>query len=433
MRSCHLKIVLLWIGAAQAAGAGGAAGAEQKRWVATHTVAEREPQHALTLPALERLALENNPTLAKAAARTQAARGRHVQAGLYPNPVAGYHATEIGNRGTSGQQGGFVSQRIITAGKLTLDQKITGKGIDAAHFQFHAQELRVLSDLRIRFYEALAAQARVDLTKELARIGDAQVTANEKLLKGRIGTDDVLLQAEIRADESRIRFDNAQNKLAEAWRRLAAVVGTPWMTVGPLSGELSGELPEINWDSCYEEILACNPELNATRARLERAAVVMERARREPIPNVDLSVSVRRNNISGSDNANVQIGIPIPVFDRNQGNISAAEAEWIAATKDVERIELDLQDRLAVAYRKYANARQQAERYGYRIVPRAKESLKLVTNAYDNGQVDYLRVLSAQETYVQVKLSYLTALQELRTSSALIDGQLLTGSLGARK
>ena len=82
---------------------------------------------ALTIANLEGMAFQNNPTLAAAAARMEVAHGRQVQAGLYPNPVVGYHATEIGNLGTAGQQGGFIRQRFITAGKLGLDRRLPGR------------------------------------------------------------------------------------------------------------------------------------------------------------------------------------------------------------------------------------------------------------------------------------------------------------------
>ncbi len=393
---------------------------------------EHTEAKSLTLSELDRLAFQHNPTLARAAVQVRAARGRRVQAGLYPNPVVGYHATEIGNRATSGQQGGFISQRFVTAGKLGLDQAIARKQFDESHFRFHGQEQRVLSDVRVRFFEALVGQKKVELTVGLARIGDELVVATQKLVDSGLGAENDLLQAQIRADESHILRDNARNSLDEAWRRLAAVVGLQRMERVPLSGELVDDLAVLDWDQCYAQVLVGNPELSAAQARLDRALVVVRRAKKEPIPNIDVSLSFRHNNITGSDNANIQVGVPVPIFDRNQGNISAAEADWVAAKKDVERIQLHLQDKLAVAYRRYANARQQAERYGKRMVPRAKKSLRLVTEGYKKGQIQYLTLLNAQQTYLQVNLSYLDSLRELRTSQAVIDGQLMTGSLSRK-
>ena len=392
-----------------------------------------DSQEPATLTDLEKIAFQNNPTLAAAAARVKAARGRQVQAGLFPNPMVGYHATQVGNQGTTGQQGGFVSQRFVTGGKLQLDQAIAGKTIDEAHFLFHSQQQRVLSDVRIRFYDVLVTQRQVVLTQELAQIGDDLVAATEKLVQGRLGTQNELLQAQIQADESHILHDNARNQDIEAWRRLTTVVGLPTMQKRPLVGHLDSELPYLDWDSCHTALLHCNPELMAARARTDQACLGIRRARREPIPNVDVSVSIRHSEITQSDVANIQVGLPIPIFNKNEGAIRAAEAEWIAASHEVKRLELELYDRLAVAYRRYTNARQQLERYRKRMVPRAERSLQLVTEGYEKGQVKYLTLLTAQQTYLQVNLSYYDSLQEHRTASALIEGQLLSGSLTNRQ
>ena len=402
---------------------------EEPKPHAVLTLEDDNPPEKMTLADLEGIAFEHNPTLSAAAARMEIASGRQLQAGLPPNPVVGYHATEVGNLGTAGGQGGFISQRFITAGKLQLDQEIAGKETDAAHFRFHAQEQRVLSDVRVRFYDVLVAQRRVELTQELVGIGDNLVEAANTLLEGRQGTLNDKLQAQIRADEAHILYDNAMNQTAEAWRCLAAIIGMPTMQMAPLVGQLDVDLPNYEWDDCHTIVFGSNPQLNAARARVDRAGIAIQRAQKEPIPNIDAFVSVRHQYPTGSDVANIQIGIPIPIFDKNQGNIRSAEAAWIAANNEVERIELDLQDRLAVVYRQFANSRQQVNRYSQKMVPRAKQSLELVTDGYDKGQVNYLTMLTAQQTYVQVSLSYLDSLRELRTSAAVIEGQLLTGSL----
>lgn len=387
---------------------------------------EMEP---LTLAEFESLAFQNNPTLAAAAARIDSARGKQVQAGLYPNPVIGYHGVEIGLRGTSGQQGAFVSQQLVTGGKLGLDQAIAGKDTDEAHVEFHAQEQRVLSDVRVRFYDACVAQQRLEFAEELSRLGEDLVAATQKLLDGRQGTENDLLQAEIQADEAYILLDNARNHQIETWRRLVAAVGVPEMSMQPLRGKLDADLPSYDWDGCYAIVLSSNPTLQAARIRAERARLVIQRAQKEPIPDLDVSLSHRHHNFTTDDVTNVQVGIAIPVFNQNQGNIRSAQADWVAACNDVRRIELELQDRLAVAYRRFANAWHQADRYSNRMVPRAEKSLRLVSEGYEMGQVEYLTLLTAQQTYLQVNLSYLDSLRELLEAWSLIEGQLLSESL----
>ncbi len=392
-----------------------------------------EEQQVLTLADLQGIAFQHNPTLAAAASRWEAAQGRQLQAGLYPNPVVGYHATEIGNVGTAGQQGGFFSQKIITGGKLQLDREIAGKEAEAVHFSLQSQEKRVLTDVRLRFYKALVAQRRVELTRQLVSIGENLVKATENLLEGRLGTENDLLQAQIRADQARILHDNALNENIEAWQRLVTTIGVPTMSMKPLAGQLEEHFPHYDWNDCYQLVLSNHPELNAALARVQKDKIAILRAKKEPIPNVDAWVSFRHHNVTDSDVVNVQVGIPIPIFNRNQGNIHATKMEWIASRKEVNRIELDLLDKLAQAYRRYANARRQVHRYQQVILPKAEKSLQLVTKGYEEGQAKYLTLLTAQETYINTNLSYLVSLQELWASVAIIEGQLLSESLTKRR
>ena len=384
------------------------------------------------LSRFEEIALRNNPTLAGAMARVGMARGRMVQAGLYPNPVAGYHATEVGNLGTSGGQGGFVSQRFITGHKLTLDRAIAAKEFKESRFLYDAQQQRVLNDVHLRFYDALVSQRRVELTHDLVKVADDLVRASQKLLEGGLTSENDSLQAEIEAEQTRLLLENAKNKYVEMWRRLAMVVGLPSLPMDPLDGQLDGNIPQLEWEDCLAGVLDRNPDLSAARMRVERARLAIRRARKENVPDVDLSVSIRHMAPTDSDVANVQAGIPLPLFDRNQGNIMSACSELVATSNEVRRIELDLQDRLAVAFRRYVNSRQQVDRYTDRILGWSKRSLDLVTEGYRTGQVDYITLVNSQRTYIRVHLSYIDSLRELRQAATMIAGQLLIESLAPR-
>ena len=397
------------------------------------TQIEIVPANSLSLQDLEALAFEHNPTLAAAKAGLSVARGQQLQAGLYPNPKVGYLGMQMGINGTAGQQGGFIGQRIITGGKLKLDQAAAGKQVTATHFEFRAQELRVLSDVRIRFYEVLTVQQRIKLTSELVRIGDELVRATEKLLTGRQATVNDLLLAEIQLDESRILLDNATNDELQAWRRLAATIGLPGMQPSALRGQFEQVPQQLDWETCYATVMDNNPALNAARSRVERARILLQRAKKEPVPDLDLLVTHGHHNVTDDNVTTVQAGFPLPIFNRNQGNIRSAEAQLRVASRNRERIKLSLQDQLAVAFRRYTNAHQQVSRYRERMIPKSEESLKLVTIGYEKGQIQYLNLLTTQRTYWQVNLSYLDSLRELRTATSLIEGQLLSNSLSESK
>jgi outer membrane protein, heavy metal efflux system len=394
--------------------------------------AEMAIPETLTLPEIEAMALENSPALGVDGARVHAAYGRQLQASLYPNPVLGYHANEVGNLGTAGAQGGFIRQKIVTGDKIRLDTAVARNGVQAAEYRFETQRRRVINDVRTRFYGVLVAQRRVKLTQELSGVGDKFAESSRNLLKAKQATENDLLQAEIEAESAHILSDNAKNELTESLRRLAAAAGVKQLESKSFSGNLQEETPNFDWQNSYATVLGTSPELDAARATVDRARTAVQRARREVIPDVDVFVSVRHHDVTSDDVANIKIGIPIPIFDRNQGNIQQARAQLIAAEHTVQRIELDLQDRLAVAYRRYTNARQQVQRYSQNILPRSKESLNLVKTGYDKQQVNFLTLLTAQRTYYKTSLAHLDAVWELRQAAITIEGQLLTGSLSKR-
>jgi cobalt-zinc-cadmium efflux system outer membrane protein len=140
---------------------------------------------------------------------------------------------------------------------------------------------------------------------------------------------------------------------------------------------------------------------------------------------------VQHDNVTGDTVTGVQVGMPLPVWNRNQGGIRQAEAEISQARRNANRVELDLKRRLAVAYQQFADARVQAETYATDILPRAKETLELVQRGYQLGELGYLDLLNAQRTYSQTSLTYLDALAAMWANWSEMEGMLLSDSLSS--
>src|SRR5262245_38718135 len=139
------------------------------------STASRQAPSSLTLAYLEQTALQSNPTLVQAAAKLEAARGRTTQAGLYPNPTIGYTGEEIGAAGTAGQQGIFIDQVIVTAGKLRLNRAKFAQEITQSEWQATAQQYRVLNGVRMRFYKVLALERLIEVQTGLVQVADDAV------------------------------------------------------------------------------------------------------------------------------------------------------------------------------------------------------------------------------------------------------------------
>jgi len=394
------------------------------------TVGPGVPASELTLGELERMALEHNPTLFQARANVDARIGTQVQAGLYPNPRLGYQHNEAGNSGRAGQQGAYVAQEFVRGGKLCLEQRAASHAVQSAEFQHAAQQRRVLTTVRIAFYDVLAAQQTISLAEELVKISEQGIETTEALIKGGQSSRVDLLQARVELNNAQVAAQKARNRQRAAWSRLATVVGMPKLTPGALAGSLETETATLDAEQIFEQILSSSPELAAAQQELQRAEVWLQRARVQSIPNIDVQAGVQYDYSSEDAIANLQVEMPLPIHNRNEGNILKAQAELTAAHREIDRIKLDLRRRFAGTLERYANASAEVERYKLSIVPDAKESLQLLSEAYKaEGRIDFVRLLIAQRTNFQTQIDYLNSLRDWWQAKLETDGLLLTGGL----
>lgn len=386
-------------------------------------------RRGLTLADVEAVALANSPTLARAGARIDAARGRWLQAGLYLNPKVGYAASEIGNEGDQGQQGIYIGYEFVTGHKLRLSQEVAFQEVRLAQERFAAWRFRLLNDVRIAFFNMLVSQRRVNIVNELVTIGERGVNTAEALLKAMEVSLADKLRALVELDTARIVLAKAEFEMLGNWRVLTAVMGTPRMPAGTVYGNLDDDFPQFTWDGALDRLLRQSPEMAMAVTRIDRARWALSRATAEPIPNISVQATIQQDTSTDDTVVGIQATIPIPVFNWNQGAIQASRSELVAAERDVDRVALALQRRLAIVFARYEGSKRAAEKYKRDILPNSQRTLKLVVAGYEQGEFKYTDLLSVQRTFFQASLTYLDAVREMRGAIVRIEGLLLTGSL----
>jgi cobalt-zinc-cadmium efflux system outer membrane protein len=367
----------------------------------------------------------------QASAAVQAAAGRYVQAGLYPNPSVGYTGGDIGLEDTSGQQGVTISQEFVTRGKLRLARAVAGHEINRARYGMDAQQQRVVNDVRTGYYEVLLAQETVKVNERLVEISARVVRVNEQLRAQQEVSRPVLLQSRIEANGARLSLIAARKAYDAAWRRLATVVGQPELDFGPVAGNPYERLPEFTWEAAREQILSRSPQLSQAYVGVQRAQCELARQRANAWPNIRVGSWIKYDGPTQDPIGDVSVGIPLPIFDRNQGGISEAYAALVAAEREVDRVRLNLLNQLATAFQRYDVAFRQVRIYTNSIVPDARQSLELASAGYREGEFGYLDLLIAQVTYFNASLNMLSQLQELWASSIQLEGLLLSGGLAS--
>src|ERR1700728_1504612 len=391
-------------------------------------------QKAMTLEELEQVALQNNPTFAQSAANIQAAEGRKKQSGLYPNPTVGYQGEQIrGGSFHGGEQGFFVQQDIVLGGKLGLNRKIFDQELRQAETEAEEQKVRVVTNLRMSYIQALAAQQTLELRQNLSKLADDAVETSHQLANvGQADAPDTL-ESEVEAQQAQLAVTMAEQNQQRVWKALSAVAGNPRLPLTSLEGSLEDTLP-VNADVLVEKIVNDSPAVRIAELGVKRAEAALTRAKREPIPDLQIRGGMQQNGelLSEPNGRPVglqgfaDVGVRIPIFNRNQGNISTAKADVERAKHEVERVKLVLRERAASVVQNYTFSQTAVDRYKNQMIPRAQKAYEMYANKYQEMAAAYPQVLIAQRTLMQLQVSYITALETFATSAVSLQSYLLT-------
>lgn len=387
------------------------------------------PRPSVSLIELEQMALAHHPVVQQAAAAVEAARGRAVQAGLRQNPMIGYEGTDIGEEGTAGKHAGIVQQQILTGGKRTLAQQAAEREVFQLQQQLATVTQRVSGDVRMGYYDVIFSQRRIDISRQLAKIADSIVDVARRRLEAKDVSSVDLLQSQAEAHRIALQLTESEIQYRAAWRRLASVVSGVEMTTVPLVDEVPAALPRLNFNGAMTRLRAESPEMATAEAGVERARAQLRLAEAGRYPNVTLRGGIQKNYVSDNTQGEIGIMLPLQLYDRNQGAIQEADAQLLAAEREVDRVDRQLQQRLAVAFQQYDLAYSRAERYARDILPRVRQARELIERGYSQGEFRYDELLIAQRSVVQADLDYISAMSQLWQTVALIDNLLLSESL----
>jgi cobalt-zinc-cadmium efflux system outer membrane protein len=377
----------------------------------------------LGLADLLQLSLEQSPNLEQGAFAIEAARGRAVQAGLYPNPTVSVIGEEIG------REGGIytlprVSQEIVTGGKRGLSVSVAEREVDQAQLALLRQRYTLFTAVRQGYFEVLAIRRRLEVLTDLVRLATQSYANAQKLLEAKQIAELDLLPFRVELDRLRADQEAAEREEEAAWGRLAAAVGVLSLPRAPLSGSLEAALPNYAFDASRASMLETHPDIRSAQVGITRAQAALDRAEAERIPNVTVAAGYQHNFNDRENQAAYEVSVPLPLWNRNQGNIRAAQAELGRALAEVGRVQNDLLARLWTAFGQYAAARQRADRYRTAILPDARRAYELSQVAFRGGQFEYLRVLQAQRAVAEANLEYIRALADAWRAASEIAGLL---------
>ncbi|MGH8593798.1 MAG: TolC family protein [Gammaproteobacteria bacterium] len=383
-----------------------------------------EPTGHLTLREVLALALKASPELAPFSREIRAREAAVLQARLFPNPDLSVTAANLGNavlKDFDGPQTTVsLSQLILLGGKRGRGIEVAGLDRDLAAWDYETKRMDVLTRVAQAFVDVLRAQEGLALANDLMALAERVVEA----VSARVRAGQVSPVEEIRA---RVTLASVRIDKARAARELEAArkrLGASWGSTIPRFKTAQGKLDQVLPIPTLEELirrLTQNPDLArwATELAQRQATVDLEQSR--AIPDLTVSLGITQFTDSNDSALVAGVSIPLPVLNRNQGNIEAAHQRLTKAMEELRAAEVLVTTALNSAYQSLAAAQAEVTTLRQEVLPGAQNAFEAVSRGYRLGKFGFLDVLDAQRTLFGAKAQYLRALASYHQAVAEVE------------
>ncbi|WP_408980741.1 MULTISPECIES: TolC family protein [Pseudomonas] len=372
----------------------------------------------LSLPEALAAAFAHNPELAAAGREVGVAEGERHQAGLLPNPELSWEAEDT--RRDTRTTTVTLSQPFELGGKRGARVAVATIGQAIAQLELERQRNGLRADVVQAFHTALRAQTAL----ELAQQSQALTERGLRVVQGRVTAGQAspveATRAQVQLAQAQSEVGRAASQRSVAYQALARLTGSPLATFDHLqAAKLSpGAAPTA--EALLDKVEQ-TAEWRLAAAQVERgeASLGSEKAQRIP----DLTVSLG-SQYSREDRERVNVvglSMPLPLFDRNQGNVLVAARRADQARDLRNAVELRLRSETRSALSQWATAMQEVQAYDRTILPSAQQAVDTATRGFEMGKFAFLDVLDAQRTLIEARGLYLAALAAATDARAQLE------------
>lgn len=377
--------------------------------------AERPIEDALTVQQLLLEAEKRSPELVAAKADIAEAEALLRQSGYRPNPTLSVEAENIAGTGSfsnfrSLETTVAIEQRLELGGQRQARIEAAQAALEIAELRFAIQRAEVALGVRRGVAEIETARRKLELS-------DQTVKRNQELVRIAETLVDVGREPPLRAIRARAALARSQAEREAARANLAA----QQLTLGKFLG-MSAPVDIVPGSAVTQPPSSIPPQqsLGAMLARAEteaaRARLAAARAGARLDPSV--GVGVRHVRETGDVGLVAGVSMPLRIFDRNKGNIEAAQQAIAAAAARESAALVEATTQVTAAQARLQTARLQLETLEASGLVEAEEALRLSRLAYREGKASLLEVLDAQEAYTQTQSALAEAKLELQLAIA---------------
>ena len=370
-------------------------------------------------------ALRGSPELAAYSYELRAAEARTLQAGLRPNPELGLDIESPTGSGAFAdgsqmQDTLTLSQLVELGGKRPARIFAAEAGRAVVEWEYQVKRVEVLKTTTLAFIDALAAQRRLELAEEVVKVSDEAVKVTEQ----RVGVGKVSavesIRAKVAVSSARIDVEQARRDIATTRGNLAAQWGAREADFGEVRGDLAPHKGGPSLHTLRQRLLG-NPDLARWTADREKREAML--AKEQTLARPDVTVFAGPRMIGKGEDATFVAGfsIPLPISNRNQGNIAEARANLDKLSEEKRAAEARAFAALNEAFQKLTGASREIEILEESVIPGAQDAEKQLNDGYIAGRFTHFEVLDARRTLNAARAQQVRALADYQKARAEID------------
>lgn len=367
-------------------------------------------------------ALENNPELEAAGHALDASAARIRQAELWPNPELRLEAENIGGSGDfagveSAESTLWLTQRIELGGKRSARVAVAERERDAATTGASLRRAALVARATQAFVAVLAAQAQLRQAEQLHELGDRSVAGVAAQVRAGAAPETDAMRVRLVRDEAELLRLRREQELAAARADLVAL----WGGGGPPFTRATGDLAAAPAPPPLAPLLARvddAPELARWQREVATRAAAVSVQRAGAVPDVFLTAGPRYFNDTGDVALVAEIGLPLPVFDRNQGALSEARARLAEGEAEQRAAAAALGAAVTRAHAAWSAAWAQATALRERLLPAARAALTSSRQGYARGVLRLDELHDAQRALFDLRGREIEALADCHLASA---------------
>jgi cobalt-zinc-cadmium efflux system outer membrane protein len=363
----------------------------------------------LTLDQALQSAFSGNPDLAAAQWDIGIAEGDRQQAGLIPNPEVSWEAEDT--RRESRTTTVMLSQPIELGGKRGARIDVASRAQDAAGIELERKRNALRADVIQAFNNAQTAQQRLQLLRQSRQLAEHGVRVAQGRIEAGKSSPVEGTRAQVQLSEVRLEVSRAERDQANAYQQLAQVMGAPL----PASTKVQAatqSMPAVPPPTKLLDRLNETAELRLATLQIDQREASLGLEKSQRIPDLTVSVGSQYSETERERVNVVGLSMPIPLFNRNQGNVLAAARRTDQARDLRNATELRLRTEIQTSLAQWQTANGEVTAFNQTILPAAQRAVDSATRGFEMGKFGFLDVLDAQRTLIAARSQYIQAVSE---------------------